>query len=521
VIVDKGLGGMILESELLQNLSIDKFGRPVRLKFAPNEDGLGPTNALLYIAEGLAWVAENHGIALELTVQNSANADFNAREYNRLKESYPCIRGVYPRKRHSIIQLVKEGEQVIALKTAEKLLDYHRYTEANRTYQSDLVSYHQAELLEIQGCQYDAYLCMGTPAIHRAPYENNLLVFEIFDHSWVLSLIRIIEDDRSENPHEWKTRRVRDVPGADAKLGNEWPDRWRDELLYTVLRRDILPTIEADDAKVHHVLMFPEPLAPGEFFSKWSSLVPGRVKRFEGVLKGWPSAERESERVAARQTLAKLWFGDADYLNEAQIFLVQGGGTPTWDNLLLKMVAQCLGAWEQRLGKTIFMFTERSVKKAFDRPILTHDWGWPNFEALARLIEQSRTIKLINGSELKSFQMFYLVADFVFSRPGGITVQDAIACRTPIACAAEPGHWQTEKIRDHCELYHVMRSVPFEAFETGGIGTVVDQFGMDRDNQQMIKIMETFDNQIERSIAQKVLEIIASQHTDTSDLSES
>ncbi len=54
----------------LEYLSFEKLGRPVRLKMVPNEDGLGPSTALIYLAQGLATLAEEHGIKLEFVVQN-------------------------------------------------------------------------------------------------------------------------------------------------------------------------------------------------------------------------------------------------------------------------------------------------------------------------------------------------------------------------------------------------------------------------------------------------------------------
>ena len=88
-------------------------------------------------------------------------------------------------------------------------------------------------------------------------------------------------------------------------------------------------------------------------------------------------------------------------------------------------------------------------------------------------------------------------------------MQDAIACRVPLVCAAEPGHWQTEKIRQHCLLHKIMRDVPFEAFQAGGIGLVLDQFGLKEENKKMVRVMSTISNQQEYLLAEAILAIIA------------
>lgn len=494
--------------EYLEKLSFVNLKRPIRIKEVPNEDGRGPTNALLYVAEGIAQQAQKYQIRIEFVVQSGTKAAINFKEYKKLEKRYQgWVTVCRPIARHSIVELVKEGERVLPIKTAEKLLDYHLLKP-----NSKLSQYYRDECLDIQSEKYDAYICMGTPAAHIAAFEEKILVIEVFDHNWPLSLEHIIEDDFAENTHEWKTRRIRDIVGAEAKFQNgEWPVDWRDALLYDIMRNIILKQMREHDRMVHKVYMFPEPLAPGEFYCLWRALVPGGVKRIEGVLRGWDDNDLQRLKKEQREKLSSHWFQNPSRLQDTRIILVQGGGTPTWDRLLLKMVAQCLYSWEKRLGDTLFLFTKDSVKYAFERnPAVAKDWGWTKFSDLEDAISKSETIKFIADDVLDDFMMFYVVSNFVFSRPGGITVQDAIATRTPIGCAAEPGHWQTEKIRRHCELHETMESVKFEAFEVGGIGTIVDQFSASKKIDDMVNNMKkNFSNRQEVLLAEEILELIS------------
>ena len=179
------------------------------------------------------------------------------------------------------------------------------------------------------------------------------------------------------------------------------------------------------------------------------------------------------------------------------------------------MLGQCLD-WEGKLTDTLFLFTKRSIKSAFLSPhsdkLSAKQRGWTSFSDVKKTVSASSTARLVSGNkktDFANFQKFYLVSDLVFSRPGGITVQDAIACRTPLVCAAEPGHWQTEKIRQHCLLHEIMRDVVFEAFQAGGIGLVLDQFGLAQQNERMTQIMSTIPNQQEYPLAEEILGIIA------------
>lgn len=479
------------------------LGRPIVVKMVPNEDGLGPSTALLYIAEGLAKICKEHDIEIIFIVQIESGADFNEAQYIGLQVKYcNTIQEVRVVRRNNVIKLVKKNEQVLAIETAERLLDYPWLAE----------EYYRNEKFEVKDGKIDAYICMITPVAHRAPQEAGAAVIEVVDHNWPLSLEKIFADDKREHPEDWRTRRVRDIIGAEERFRDKkWPNTWRDELLDDVVHREILPKINEDDTLVHRVLMFPEPIAPGEFYCKWCSLLPGKVTRLDGVLGGWKNESRERVRTESRQKLAELWFQNPSYLNDKKIILVQGGGTPTWDRTLARMLAQCL--LTEGLKDRLFLFTLRSVQRLFNPkecdPQIVKDWNWESFDKVKEKVSQSSTVRLIS-QELPKFQMYYVVADFSFSRPGGITINDNIAARIPDACVAEPGHWQTEKIRNHCELHRVLRSVNFSAFQAGGIGIVLDQFeGQHKSNSRMIEIMNTIPNEQEVVAARQILEVLA------------
>lgn len=494
---------LVLSEDIRKTLS----QKNLKIKFCPNRDGLGPSTALLYVAEGISRVAQKNGLELEFTTMvDERKAGFNEKTYKKLQARYPNIKKTRVLAKDSIIELEKEGEKIVPLVTAEKMLDYFWKSK----------KYEESEIHDLKSEGYDAYICMGTPEAHRAAKKEGVLVIEIFDHSWPLSLSRIFNSDKILHPDDWRTKKVKDVIGADERFRDKnWLEKWREKLVYDIITQDIIPQIEKDDREIDYLFMFPEPIAPGEFFCKWCSLAPGKVRRMNGVLGGWKDGEeREQVKKEARQKLSQHWFGKPDKLFSSRIIFIQGGGTPTWDRTLCRMVAQCLYSWGKMVKDTLYLFTKGSVQSLFDPkktdPSIVQEWGWKEFSDVEKLIDESESVRLVTDVELEKFQMFYAVSDFTFSRPGGITINDNIACRTPNGCVAEPGHWQTEKIREHCVLHHVIRSVDFIAFSEGGIGTVTDQYETKKEsNEEMVNIMKTIPNQGEISLAKDILSIIA------------
>ena len=495
----------------LDTLSYSQLKREVNLAMVPNEDGLGPSTALLYVARGIARIAQENNIRLNFIVQNKAKADFNVSAYGELGSS---VMGVFFENEDSVIYLKKDGEKVLPMETAEGLLDYlWRSREYGKLQELNLKPSQKRPVP-------DAVICMGTPVAHVTSQSEKLSVpvIEIFDHSWPLSLEEIFETGKHQFPDDWRTRRIKDVNVAEDRFEKkQWPRDWAGLRVDEVICEKILPKIQQHDEMVDHVFMFPEPLAPGEFWCKWQSLAPGKVYRIRGVMGGWPdgqgAGQRETVRAEARKELASKLNWKSKDVESAKIMLVQGGGTPTWDRFLVHMLAQCID-WSRYLQDTLFLFTEGAMKGAFnsenyDRASVERR-GWKSFEDLKVAANSSRTARLVSGTkkDFTDFQKFYLVSDLVFSRPGGITVQDAIACRTALVCAAEPGHWQTEKIRQHCLLHKIMRAVNFEAFQAGGIGLVLDQFGLTEDNINMVRIMGTIPNQQENELGRDILSII-------------
>jgi len=491
-----------------QSLSFNKLQREVHVLMIPNEDGLGPSTALLYVARGMDKLARANDIKLKFIVWNKAKAGFNMLSYGPLGTVTPEFQEV-----DSVIQLRKDGEKVLPMETAEDLLDY--------LWKAKNYAGTMSRFLKNDG-DIDCVICMGTPVAHPPAQSGarRVPVIEVFDHSWLLSLEQIFNGGRKEYPDDWRTRRVSDVDVAQERFGKEhWPYTWHGKKVDDIIQKEILPVIQSHDIMVDQVFLFPEPLAPGEFWCRWQSLVPGKVKRIAGVMGGWPDGsgedQREDIRNKSRIILANRLKWAVTDIKEARIILVQGGGTPIWDRFLVHMLGQCLD-WEGKLQNTLFLFTKGSVENAFNSPtfdkLTAKQRGWETFAKLQKSVEASSTARLVMGNDeadFANFQMFYLVADLIFSRPGGITVQDAIACRTPLVCAAEPGHWQTEKIRHHCLLHGIMRDVAFQAFQAGGIGLVLDQFGMKEGNKRMVDIMRTIPNQQETKLAEEIFSIIA------------
>jgi len=466
----------------MQNVQDSKT---LRIKIVPNEDGFGPSMAVYYVARGLFAEAGRRGFDLHLTIQNERKAAFNRTLYS----DWSQIGRAEIRSKHSIIELVKDGEKVRARETAELLLDYP----------ARAASYCDDE--DLLRC--DAVISMGAPVALRAasgcnPYRTVVPSVEVFDHSWSVSLRKIIEADIQAHPDDWRDTKVSDLAGAEARFRKrEWPQEWRDRKFVDVVV-EIISEIENDESKADAVFLFPDFLAASEYYCHWQKVTTGKARRILGVFGGWADAEREKKRSEVRQRISERLGLAVD--DQTKIALIQGGGTPIWDNFLVRMILECISL-QSYFKNMLFLFSERQVKGAVE--VAKRGATRTTKAVLEKIFDEigrSTTVRLVTDDKQKGFpdfQELYVASNLVFSRPGGITVQDAIACRTPLVCAVEPGQWQTEKIRVNCELHGLLRTVPYEAFQAAGVGLVLDHIEH-AENSRMRQIMCTVPNRQEQ-----------------------
>jgi hypothetical protein len=455
------------------------LAKAVKIKLVPNEDGLGPSVAVYYLTKGLAEVGKELGLQLSLVVQNKRGYRLSKELYEKLSKDLGISVTLLPKA--GVIQLGKKEDGSLDFKkTRENLLGYEdssqRYAD-----EEDLTA-------------YDAVVSFGSPEILLAAYQTGknqgrkIWTFEVFDHSWSLTFEKILKSLEAEK-----------------ELGLKFDD--------DAEAQKAVKVIEQHEGAADKVYLFPEFLTAAEYYCHWKKVVgPSKtkdVKRFHGVLGGYRDAEREQERQKQRRELSeKLELSGLD--ENSKIVVIQAGGTPVWDNFLAQIIGECVRLDSLDILRFFALFSEQRVVDLL-RPERTQKMSAEAYEQLRDLTEEqipnTKRVRLLPNKKFPDWQEVYVAVDLIFSRAGGITVQDAVACRAPVVCVEEPGQWQTEKIRETCRVHGIAQTVWYTAFRGAAIGPVMHHL-INSKTADGIQYMREYEPRTELDIARKILNTI-------------
>lgn len=453
----------------------------MKIKFVPNEDGFGPTIGTYYLVRGFLEVAKNSGTNLEITVQNHKGYGIAQPIYKELQDKYGIEIHLIQKK--GVIELGKrEDGRLDFQKTYKNLLGY----EKNST------KYAQEE--DLSG--YSAVISFGSPEIILAAHQTSeksgqkIHAFEVFDHSWSLTLEKIMKDEMAK------------------KEGINLEDD-------TALQRAI-KAIQKHEGMTERVFLFPEFLTSSEYYCHWKRVIgyekADYVTRFNGVLGGYGKRERKQKRKEYRKEISEK-LNLPNLKDNNKIVVIQAGGTPVWDAFLIQIIGDCVRMDKQKLLGHYVLFSEKRVNdliepKRFEKRTKEEQDA---IKDLLNSIPNTEYVRLLS-TEFSDWQNVYVASDLIFSRAGGMTVQDAVACRTPVVCVDEPGQWQTEKIKETCRLHGISSTVWYEAFKGAAIGPVERHLVDKATTSESVEFMKKYSVKREEHIGKKILEIISSNN---------
>jgi len=309
------------------------------------------------------------------------------------------------------------------------------------------------------------------PAAFKAATQYNdankkgIKKIEVIDHSWPTSLREILANE------------LQDVNGQSIEQN--------------------IGKFQELEKHVDFVFLLDEILAPTLYAAHWFGVAnEGKnIERLKGVFGGFPDEDRRQEqRRKARKKFKDKDLNLGKITDNDPIILVQGGGTPVW---------------KQFLGKLVEAFTKSKHKHPFC--VLFTEPGLRGADPTGRLLQtvcETKRLGAVTDQLFPNLQEVFVGVDLVYTRAGAMSVQDAIACRTPVVCVEEPGQWQTEQIRKQCTEAKLTRTVKFDVFRYAPLGSVYNELCDDSGNDLITGKMKSILNLQETELAQKILRCI-------------
>ena len=265
------------------------------------------------------------------------------------------------------------------------------------------------------GDDVDVVFEFGVPAAARRASERGIPRVSLFDHCWSRTLVTILEEQQKsyESLSHW----------------HQWSQAEQQEWLQLAAR------IQEDEAATNNLFTLPPFLTPEAYTKYWREEIGVEPRQLDGVLGGSPSRSRA-------QACAALGLTDP-----VPAILVQGGDTPAWDGVLPRLIDEL----RQREGRA-------------DPYVVIYA---PERLGLAPL--QGPRLKMLGPPSGGTIQEILPAIDFMVTRAGGGSVNDAVACRVPFVCVEEPGHAQVMAILDACEARGLTRRIGWSSFSAAAI----------------------------------------------------
>ena len=425
-----------------------------KICIASNEDGFGPSAFAYYLVRAIVdeWRDKKREFSFDLTITvfNNSAFEFNRSIYSGLHDV------VFPFQlnRDSLIKLEKSNGEVAVTETLRKLLDYDAVKEDY--------------LNEISPYLYDADVAIdiGVPlfiaSAARLDVQNRIT---LFDHSWAKTL-RLISSK------EWR--------------GLYQYNRKPTDLDYKVA--DVIASqIEEDEKQTGEVYIFEPYITPQPFRDHWKRLIePTKLHLLQGVLGG------KNSQQDARARLNSMFrdLGQKPVPEDQSLVLISPGGTPIWEDLLIKMIDRFTSDTETRRYLPVLSnFTANSKETT---------------EALKAQMRQSDKIRWFEYIKGSTQQIIMSAFDLIVTRAGGGTVNDALASNTPFVCVEEP-QVQVILIERECLKRGMIPDIP----ETRLVNFKKDPVRCIDSFFSAQKIHSSVDTDAERVPAHHILELLA------------
>jgi hypothetical protein len=433
-----------------------------KILVVPGEDGFGPSALLSYVLKEL----QTREPGWHFTVWNESRHRYNQGLYREgIKSGNTEILAVW-----NIIQLAKEQGNVSIPQTLRRIGDY-RWMSSHFPFEPPETT-------------FDLLVEFGVPAAAKWAAKQGIPAVGIFDHSWSKTLRMILEEE-----------------------DRQYPGMARPSDSYRVEWHKLADDIEKDERLTQTLYMFPEFIAPAIFYDHWKQLIGASgVQRFSSVLGGvsepeearmraYESLETGCRRFAADGNTESLAHHDLERLKQEKVILIQGGDTPAWDGILLNLLP-ALAAHEKKLEKA-----------ALNVLVYVPQRLTAQVAQLSGLAGKQRILKL-NPVPGETIQGLLPAVDFLVTRAGGGTVNDAVACRVPFVCVEEPTQPQVQAIMNACIARGFTRSIAPGDFEKHPLPVILEEFHKTVENESIIAAMSRVPNRGEIELIDKIRETL-------------
>jgi hypothetical protein len=380
-----------------------------------------------------------------ISIWNQSRLDYNRSLYqDYLSEGRITFLPIW-----NIIQLKKDDKGEVSVPgTLEKMGGYR---EASDHYPEGFTS-----------GSFDLVLDFGVPAAVRWAVNNRIESISVFDHAWGKTLRMIFDDLYSCNK---KQRRLLAIHHG------EW--------------ENLVAEISEDEGLTQRLFVFPPFITPDIFYNYWRSERRVSVWDIGAVLGGRPKQTADE----ARRFLQLDRAGDA--------ILIQGGDTPVWDHALRNLVPDFVAA-EKELDKMELNIVVNIPDRLMSDPEIK--------AALERQrLNRVRRLGFVPGGTIQEILPAF---DFMVTRAGGGSVNDAVACRVPFVCVREPTQSQVEEILRSCVERGLTRAIEPEDFEQKPREVILQQYKMIAENRDIVTEMRDIPCQGEQAVAQAVLALL-------------
>jgi hypothetical protein len=413
----------------------------VNIVIAPNEDGFGTSAWVVMLAKELS--RQPNVRTVKVVVATDRRKIFHSDKY----QDTPNIRLIRLPGQTNKIEIPKLLGAVDIHATVEKCI---------LTYAQSRAEYARALIDERIIDDADLIIDFGVPQLMRAAYGRKTVT--VFDHSWSMSLERIVSSDNTLDSDSLSLRAS-------------------------------LDDIRNDEALTQQVILFQEPICPLDYHGYWRRLLGQVPEVIPGVLGGPLRTlayvqdstyettrsglmESKGERYSLAKTYAKQILGID---NEEPVLFISGGGTAVWDEVLSNLLDD-YEAKAPNYNIVIFNPNEANKRGVSLKPETIVLNGISLMIQRAKW-DQCNKITFIETLEHETHHVLFAAFDLVLTRAGGGTVNNAIAFRVPLILVEEPGMWQVEQIRHSCMRMGLAEGVSLENFVQNSRQCVEDPHG--------------------------------------------
>jgi hypothetical protein len=213
------------------------------------------------------------------------------------------------------------------------------------------------------------------------------------------------------------------------------------------------------------------------------------------------------------------------------IVFASGGGTEVWTDSMWERIIRKALEMEQAGSlrfNLILCPTDRAAARfgvpenRFDRSQAAHGGSlqsigvevWAPKAGPGPNSKESKRIRFLGDVTAGTYQEIFHGVDLIVSRAGGATANDAIACRTPMCCVEEPGHWQVENIRINMEEAGLTRTIRLDEFRINPVG-ILEREVLERgkENSEIKLAMEKIPKEREVFVVNRILEFLFDRET--------